>query len=384
VVAQVAISFVLLIGAGLMIRSFSKLQQVNPGFRPDHLITLRYSPGFPPYTMETMPVLMDNVLRKIAAVGGVDSVAIASGFPLNRDGLISGPGANEFVIEGRPVPKDEPKPQSALRVVSPAYFDTIRQPIVKGRAFTEHDDKVAVAIINQTLARHRWPNEDAIGHRIHFERGEEWLQIVGIVSDVKDYGLDRAAADQVYIPLKQGGFSNRMIVRTSLDPAAVAPLLRAAMHEIDPHIAVDRVETMERLEYDSMASPRVMTILLGIFAGLAVLISSSGIAAVMALSVTQRAHELGIRMALGAERTAIVLMVVKQGLALAFAGTLIGIAGAALLARTLATMLYDTQPTDILTFLCVSIVFLAVAAAACFIPARQVTAIDPLTALRQE
>ena len=284
------------------------------------------------------------------------------------------------------MPKDDPKPQTALRVVSPDYFDTIRQPLVKGRAFTDHDDDKApgVAIINQALARHRWPNEDPIGQRIRFERGDQWLQIVGIVGDVKEYGLDRAIADQVYVPLKAAGFANRLVVRTSLDPTAVAPLLRAAFHDIDPHIAVDQVETMERLEYDSMASPRVMTILLGIFAGLALLISSSGIAAVMALSVTQRAHELGIRMALGAERSAIVGMVVKQGLALAVVGTLIGIAGAALLARTLSTMLYDTRPTDVLTFLAVSLLFLTVAGVACFIPARQVTAIDPLTALRQE
>jgi len=386
VVAQVAVSFVLLIGAGLMIRSFMKIQQVTPGFQPDHLVTLRFSPGFPQYSMKTIPALMDTVLRRIKAVGGVSSVAISSGFPLSPSGVISGPNANEFQIEGHPVAKDDPKPQTALRTASPDYFDAIRQPLVKGRVFTDRDDEKApgVAIINQTLARHRWPNEDPIGRRIRFERGDEWLQIVGIVGDVKDYGLDRPYADQVYLPVKQTGMSNRLVVRTSLDPAAVVPLLRAAFHEIDPFIAVDQVETMDRLEYDSMASPRVMTMLLGIFAGLALLISSSGIAAVMALSVTQRAHELGIRMALGAERAGIVGMVVWQGLVLAFIGTLIGIGGAALLARTLSTMLYDTKPTDILTFLAVSLVFLTVAAVACFIPARQVTAIDPLTALRQE
>ena len=386
VVAQVAVSFVLLIGAGLMIRSFIKLQQVRPGFEPDHLVTLRFSPGFPQYNQTTLPTLMDTMLRQIKAVGGVSSAAIASGFPLIPTGIVSGPNANEFQIEGHLVPKDDPKPQTALRVVSPDYFDTIRQPLVKGRVFTDHDDQKApgVAIINQALARHRWPNEDPIGQRIRFERGDQWLQVVGIVGDVKEYGLDRATADQVYVPLKSSGFAGRLVVRTSLDPTAVAPLLRNAIHDIDPHIAVDQVETMDRLEHDSMASPRVMTILLGIFAGLALLISSSGIAAVMALSVAQRAHELGIRMALGAERSAIVGMVVKQGLALAAVGALIGVAGAALLARTLSSMLYDTKPTDVLTFLAVSLLFLTVAGVACFIPARHVTAIDPLIALRQE
>ena len=386
VVAQVAVSFVLLIGAGLMIRSFTRLQEVSPGFQTDHLITLRYSPGFPPYTQETVITLMDNVQRKIGTVGGVNSVAITSGFPLNPAGLVSGPGANEIEIEGHPVPKDEPKPQAAFRVVTPSYFDTIRQPLVKGRQFTDHDDAKAlpVAIISQALARHRWPTGDPIGQRLKIGRDDRWFQIVGVVADVKDFGLDHPAADQIFETTKQAGFVNRLVVRTSLDPTAVTPLIRSAFHEIDPHIAIDQVATMEQLEYDSMASPRVLTLLMGIFAGLALLISSSGIAAVMALSVTQRAHELGVRMALGAERTSIVAMVVKQGLVLAGIGTLIGIAGAMALSRSLAGLLYDTRPTDVMTFLAVSLLFLTVAALACFVPARQVTGIDPLTALRQE
>ncbi|HWC99977.1 MAG TPA: ABC transporter permease [Candidatus Sulfopaludibacter sp.] len=386
VVAQVAVSFVLLIGAGLMVRSFTRLQQVSPGFQPNHVVTLRFSPGFPQYDQNNLPLLLDTVLRKVKALGGVQSAAITSGFPLIPSGIVNGPNANEFQVEGHPVPPDAPKPQSALRTITPEYFDTIGQAVVKGRAFTDHDDRASmpVAIINQSLARHRWPNEDAIGRRIKFERSDLWLQVVGIVADVKDYGLDRPSGDQVFEPVKQTGFSNRLVVRTSLDPSAVTPMLRSLFHTIDPHIAVDQVETMEKLEYDSMASPRVMTILLGIFAGLALLISSSGIAAVMALSVTQRAHELGIRMALGAERSSIVGMVVRQGLALALIGTAVGIAGAALLARALSTMLYDTKPTDVLTFLAVSLLFLTVAAVACFVPARQVTAIDPLSALRQE
>ncbi len=386
VVAQVVVSFVLLIGAGLMIRSFTRLQQVDPGFATDHLVTLRFSPGFPQYSTATLPALMDTVLRKVRATGGVTSAALGSTFPFNPIGLVNGPGANEFEIEGHPVPKDEPKPQTSLRVVSPGYFETLHQPLVKGRTFDEHDDASAprVAIITNSMARHRWPKSDPIGQRIQVGRDDHWYQIIGIVADVKDYGLDHAAADEVLESTKQVGFCNRLIVRSSVTPAAVTPLLRDAFHDIDPHIAIDQVASMEQLQYDSMASPRVMTMLMGIFAGLALLISSSGIAAVMALSVTQRSHELGIRMALGAERTSIIAMVVKQGLILAGAGILIGIAGAAGLSRTIASMLYDTRPTDVLTFLAVSVVFLAVAALACFVPARQVTGIDPLNALRQE
>jgi putative ABC transport system permease protein len=173
-------------------------------------------------------------------------------------------------------------------------------------------------------------------------------------------------------------------VRTAFDPSAAMPLVRAALHDVDPFMGLDQIGTLEQFQYDSVAPPRVTTTLLGVFAALALLISSSGIAAVMTLSVTQRTRELGIRMALGAERRAIITMVVRQGLALAFIGIAVGICGAMALTRLLSTLLYATSPTDVLTFLAVSLLFLAVGAAACFVPARQVTAIDPLIALREE
>ena len=385
-IAQVAVSFILLIGAGLMVRSFLKLQHANPGFNPDHVLSLRISPSFSAYSHDQLLVLTDKILQRVGTIGAVQSVALASNIPFSPDGIAAGPGDNNFEIEGRPVSQGELAPSVDVSAASPAYFETIRQPLVKGRAFTGHDDakNLQVVIINQSMARHRWPAEDPIGRRVSFDHGAHWLTIVGIVGDVKEYGLARPVGDELYAPISQTGFGGGLMVRTAVDPLAVAPLVRAAIHDVDPHIAVDGVVTMERLEYDSIAPPRVTAILLGLFAGLALLISASGIASVMALSVSQRTHELGIRMALGARRSSVVGMVVRRGFLLALAGSALGMAGAVVLTHMLSTLLYATSPTDIFTFLSVSALFLSVAALACFLPARQVTAIDPLEALRQE
>ena len=387
VVAQVAVSFMLLIGAGLMIRSFLKLLQETPGFRPDHLLTMRVSPNFSRYTQALqLQILRDNILLRMKTVTGVESAALATNFPFNPNGIAAGPGNTNFEIEGRPVSKGELSPLVDVTNVSADYFQTIRQPLVQGRSFTEHDDAKAilVAVINQAMAHHRWPSEDPVGRRVTFDQGQHWITIVGVVGDAREYGLDRPVGDEIYTPLAQTGFAGNLMLRTAADPMSFALAVRAALHDIDPQLAVDRVETVERLEHESVASPRVTTMLLGLFAGLALVISASGIAAVMALSVSQRTNELGIRMALGASRESVVYMVVRQGLSLALAGTVFGVVGALALTRLLATLLYATSPTDAITFAAVSLLFLTVAAVACFIPARQATCIDPLIALRQE
>lgn len=385
-VAQVAVSFVLLIGAGLMVRSFLTLQHANPGFSADRVLSLRISPSFSAYGHTQLIDLADKILERVGAIGAVQSAALASNIPFSPGGIATGPGDNNFEIEGRTVSHGELTPSVDVTTVSPGYFETIRQPLVKGRTFTGYDDakNLTVAIINQTMARHRWLAEDPIGKRVTFDHGANWLTIVGVVGDVKEYGLARPVADELYAAISQAGFGGNLVVRTTIDPLAVAALVRAAVHDVDPHLAVDQVETMERLEYDSIAPPRVTAILLGLFAGLALLISASGIASVMALSVSQRTHELGIRMALGARRSTVVGMVVRRGFLLALAGTALGMAGALAVTRLLSALLYATSPTDIFTFLAVSALFLAVAAVACFLPARQVTTIDPLEALRQE
>jgi putative ABC transport system permease protein len=387
VIAQVAVSFMLLIGAGLMVRSFVKLRQVNPGFNADRLLTMRISPSFSRYTQPAQfTILEESVLRHVRSVAGVESAAIASNFPFNPGGIASGPSSTGFEIEGRPVSKGELAPLVDVTVVGSSYFETIRHPVIRGRLFTDHDDAKApqVVVINQSMARHRFPNGEPVGARISFDQGQHWATIIGVVGDVREYGLDRPIGDEVYGPTAQFGFAGNLIVRTAGDPMSLAASVRAALHEVDPQLAVDRVRSMEQLEQDSVASPRVVTILLSLFAALALVISASGIAAVMALSVTQRTNELGIRMALGASADSILLMVVRQGLTLTLAGTALGLAGAIALTRLLSSLLFATSPTDLLTFGAVSLLFLTIAAVACFIPARNVTAIDPLNALRQE
>jgi putative ABC transport system permease protein len=313
---------------------------------------------------------------------------MVSNAPLSPHSVIGGPGNFDFTIAGRPLSHGELAPQVDITIADQNYFSTIGQALVSGRAFTEHDDDNAplVAVINQSMAKHRWPAEDPIGQRVSISMlSDKWIKVVGVVSDTREYGLGAPPKDEVYLAnAQQGGFSNYLLVRTAFDPAAATPQVRSAIREVDPFIGIDDIGTLEQYQYESMAPPRVTTSLLGIFAGLALLISIGGIAAVMTLSVTQRSRELGIRMALGAERSSIVAMVVRQGLSLATIGVAIGLAGAIALTRLLATLLYATSPTDVITFLAVSLLFLAVGAAACFVPARQVTSIDPLSALREE
>jgi putative ABC transport system permease protein len=387
VVAQIAVSFILLIGAGLMIRSFLRLISVDPGFSPERVITLNLSPNFSRYTQRTQfTALDDNILRNIRSVGGVESAALASSFPFSHAAITVGPGANSFAIEGKPAAKGDLQSLVDATVISPGYFETIRQPLVRGRFFTDHDDAdaVKVAVINQTMAHHLWPSEDPIGKRITFDAGKNWFTITGIVGDAKEYGLDHPLGDEVYMPVNQIGFTGSLVVRTTGDPTRITPLLRKALHDVDPQLAVDQVETIEQLQHESLASPRITAILLGIFAGLALVISASGIAGIMALSVSQRTRELGIRMALGQSKSSLVGMVVRQGLAIALAGTALGLIGAMVFGRLLSALLYDTSATDIFTFAAVSLIFVTVAGLACFVPARRVTRIDPFIALRQE
>ncbi len=403
VVTQVAVSFILLIGTGLMMRSFIKLTEVNPGFRTDHLLSMRLTPNFAKYDIMGMrnkseiPNLIDSVMRHVKSIHGVEMASMVSSVPLSPSEIATGPGFNEFLIFGKPLSQGEMAPTVDITVADTNYFQVIRQPLVAGRFFTEHDDAKAipVAVINETMARRNWPSTDPVGQRIAFAfKPDAWITIAGVVSDTHEYGLAKPTKSEIYMPMAQnfpntvtatvGGFTGNLILRTLSDPAAVTPLVQAAIRDVDPFIGMDQIDTIEHFEYESMAAPRVTTTLMAVFAALALLISTSGIAAVMALSITQRTRELGIRMALGAERRSIIAMVVRQGISLALLGIAVGICGALALTRLLSTLLYATSPTDVATFLAVSLLFLAVGTAACFVPARQVTAIDPLIALREE
>ena len=389
VVVQVAVSLILLTGAGLMIRSFARMQRVELGFRPEQVLTLRLSPDYARYaSMEDKQNLRRRVVEAVEELGPVQSIALASSFPFNRDRVALGPMSHDFEIEGERKTRPGINPDVDVVGVTPGYFETMGQAIVQGRSIDKRDDQEhpPVAVINQTMARDWWPNENPIGKHLRstamFNRS---FEIVGIASDVKEAGLDKPVRDQVYLALPQNDwFGENLVVRARTNPMTLAPGIRSAIRDVDPLIAVDRVETVDVLIDDSAASAQGTAMLLALFAGLAVLISCAGIAAVMALSVRERTGELGIRMALGATRESILSVVTWEGFLLALAGALIGIAGSVAATRLLAGLLYETSPTDAFTFAATTLLFLTVAALACLIPAWKVTRIDPASALRCE
>lgn len=370
-----------------MMRSLLKLQHVNAGFDPEKVIVMRLSPNWSKYTTnEQYKNFSLRVIDKVKPMPGVISAAMATNYPLNPLGITNGPFNRNFVIEGRSVAESELAPQADYRVISPEYFQTIRMPLITGRSFTDADqDKtLQVAVINQSLARHRWNNEDPIGRKISFDRGDTWVTVVGVVGDSRNYGLDQEPKDEIYRPVAQANGGGYLLLRTTAEPLSLARQLRSAIRELDPETAIDHVRTLDDARSEALASPRLTTILLGLFAIMALAITSAGVGGVIALAVSQRTHEIGIRMALGASRGKVLWMILRQGLGLVGAGLLAGLAGSLALTRLMATLLFGVEPTDVLTFLGVSAVILTVAALACFVPARRATSIDPISALRSE
>jgi putative ABC transport system permease protein len=331
-------------------------------------------------------LLWQKVLGKVREVPGVMAASLTSNAPFDPRGLVQGPGNVDFEIEGRPVSPGTLAPTVDLTSVSGGYFGSIGQPLLAGREFSDRDDIEAmkVAVINDTMARHRWPGENPVGRRITFNRGQDFIQIVGVVGDVKEYGLDKPIGDEIYLPSRQGGFGGILLVRTAGEPLRMAEAVRRGLAEVDSELAVDRVSTIARFQEESMAPAKLTTMLLGLFAGLALVMSMSGLAAVMALAVSQRTQELGIRMALGAPRGSVFQLVTWQGLGMTLAGLAIGFAVAAGLTRFLAHLLYATSATDIATFAGAGVLFLIVAGVACVVPAWRVMGIDPVAAIRQE
>jgi putative ABC transport system permease protein len=387
VVAQVAVSFVLLVGAGLMLRSLFKLQKVNPGFDPERVLVMRVTANWSKYTTgQQYRDLSLRLVERARAAPGVLSAAMASTYPLNPLGLADGGFNVNFQIEGRPPNPNEPAPQVDYRVASADYFQTIRLPLLKGRLFTEADDAQArqVAVINQTMARHRWGDEDPVGKRISFDQGKNWVTVAGVVGDVRQYGLNREPTDEIYRPIRQTGGASYLLARTTVAPSVMMAQLRQEVYAVDPENAIDQAQTLEKARNESIASPRLTAALLGMFAALAVFITAAGIAGVMALTVSQRTHEIGVRMALGASAGGVLRLVLRQGLTLVLIGLALGVAGAFALTRMMSTLLFAVEPTDPLTWLAVALALAAVAALACLAPARRATMIDPLTALRSE
>ena len=389
IVCQVAFSFMLLIGAGLTMRSLIKLQSVDPGFQPEHALALRTTFSFSKYTNEEQTrVMVKKLLNSVQAVPGVLSATVSNRFPFEPEMIAAGAESFSFSfqIEGRRLEPGQTPPVSTFTAVSPDYFRTLGIPLREGRLFTENDDEKGpiVAIINGAMERQLWPNENPIGKRISADGGQHWGQIVGVVGDVREFGLDHAPVPELYVPQAINPSAGAVVVRTAADPSRMARALTAAIHEVDPQAAVTHTLTLDQARDESIASPRLTTSLLGIFAGLALVIATAGIGGIMALMVSQRFRELGIRIALGAQRWKIIYMVLRQGLLLTGLGLAIGVAGAVALTGLLKSLLFEVPPTDVFTFTVVGLLLLTAAALACYLPARRAAAVDPNVALRAE
>ena len=382
VAAEVALSIMLLAGAGLLLRSFQRLQEVNPGFQTDHLLTARISLPVVQYSHDSdVRAFYSNLRAGIAALPGVVSVDLIDGMPFGAGG-----GGGSFSIAGRPWPASEPVPDVERRVTSPTYFQTMRIPLKQGRAFTEQDAAGApgVVVVDETFARTFFPKGDAIGQQVTFKSSGAY-QIIGIVGAVKDRNLVTEprpmryySALQVPVP-----FMN-IVVQTTRDPLQAIAGIQARVRELDRNLPLYRIATMEQLLSSSLVQRRLVMLLLALLAGFALLLSAVGIYGVVSHAVSQRTAEIGIRMALGAKAADVQRMVLRQALSPVVAGVAIGLPSAAAATRVLASLLYQVAATDLPTFVTVPAILLLVAFAAIFIPARRATRIDPMVALRYD
>jgi len=388
VIGEVAVSFILLVGAGLLINSFMHLRNLNPGFRTDHLLTMKIPLSETKYPdKERRAVFYDELIRRVQTLPGVESVAAGSNLPLTYSG-----DSTPIGIEGRPDPPPDQMPDVILRVVSPGYFTAMGIPLVQGRDFTQQDKSDAaapVAIITEKTARHFWAGENPLGKR--FKPGGlnakgPWREIIGVVKDVRQNDFVAEPKMQMYLPYTQVNFfaPNALVARTKLDPLAVASAVRNQISEIDKDQPVSDIRTMDDIVSEAVARQRFSMLLLGVFAALALVLATVGIYGVMSYSVAQRTREIGIRIALGAQRADVLKMTVRQGLKLVAIGLGIGLVAAFVLTRLMASLLFGISATDPLTFATISFVLLAVAALASYVPALRATRVDPMIALRAQ
>jgi putative ABC transport system permease protein len=380
---ETAAALVLLIGAGLLIRSFGRLLEVNPGFRTQNLFAARVSLLEPRYgEADGRSAFLQEVMARVKALPGVSNAAF-----INKPPLSEAMGAVLPVdAEGAPPPQTGERPSALILQVSPGYFQTMGIPLVLGRDFTERDTKgsTPVAIISQSLARRTWPDHDPLGRRFRYSRQQPWFTVVGVTGDVR-YSLTGQFQPVMYFSiLQQPPNTPYLVLSSSQNSRVINAALRGIIHSVDKNEPISPVTTLEQFVAQSVAAPRFRTLLLGIFAGLAFLLAVVGIYGIISYSVSQRTHEIGIRMALGAERREVMGLVLGQGLRLAAIGVGIGIIAALGLSRLLANYLYAVRPTDPATFVVVSAAVIAVALLASYIPARRAMKVDPLVALRYE
>jgi putative ABC transport system permease protein len=365
-----------------MARSFIKLQQVNAGYNPENVLTANIPLNFSKYDNKATLAFFDRVMRKLEGTPGILAVGVNNGAPL-APGM---PMNTTFIVEGRAMNEHEALPKADVNFVSPDCLQLLGVPLISGRYFTPHDnaDAPEVAIISRSLAHHYFPNEDPVGKRISADNGKTWVKIVGVVGDVKYYGLDKEAIDTAYVAFAQSPMGGSLLVKTAGNPMNYAQQVREAVLSVDPEQPVNGIQTLNELRGDALVQSRLTTLLLALFAGLALAIAATGLSGVTALMVSQRTREIGIRMALGAQSTDVMRMVLMQGMRVIAFRLAAGIAGALIFSRVMRALLFETPVNDPLTFAAVALMFLAVGFAASYVPARRVTKVDPLIALRSE
>jgi putative ABC transport system permease protein len=385
VVTEIALAMVLLIGGGLLLRSFARLQAVDAGFNPHNLLTMEVSfAGSSATTAPRQAAFLNELTQHVSALPGVRSASVVNHLPIGGDIWSMG-----FTIEGRPEPAPGENPSAVYRIARPAYFETIGATLKGGRDFTDRDNENApgVVIINEAFARSQFRGEDAIGHRIKVtDDGMNPREIVGIVKDAKQGELASEPNPEMYLPQSQASKlrSATLVVRTSSDPLTLAGSVQNEVWAIDKGMPVSQVRSMDQVISDSIGPQRFNMLLLGIFAIIALILAVVGIYGVMSYSVSQRIHEIGVRMALGAGRRDVLSLVVGQGMRLALVGIAIGLAASFMLTRLMESLLFGVSATDPGTFVMIAATLGTVAFLACYVPARRAARVDPMVALRHE
>ncbi|HEU4712827.1 MAG TPA: ABC transporter permease [Pyrinomonadaceae bacterium] len=387
IVAEVALSVVLLAGAGLLFRSFLRLQAVNTGFTPQQVLTAKLSPSGPKFKGDPeYTAFYNQVAERVRTIPGVQEVGVVTTLPLSK-----GPTAG-YRVEGRPVLPPDQWPPTYMNSVSPDYFRAMNIPIVQGRAFNAQDNEKAPwkLMINQAAAERDFPGESAVGKRITFGNTDKdnqpvWFEIVGVAANIRSVELREEPSPELYFTTLQYPFEHMaVVIRSTVEPISLGPSLRQAVAEVDRSVPVSEIKTMDHIISESVTQPRFNLFLLAIFSGVALLLSAAGIYGVTAYSVTQRTQELGIRLALGAQVSDILKMVLRQGMIVIAVGLVIGLLAAFALTRLMRSLLFGIGENDPITFVAITLVLVMVALFACYIPARRASRVDPLIALRYE
>ena len=386
VAAEVAMAFILVIGATLMLRTLIRLSHFDLGFKPDHAVTMRTPLRGPLYKSHRDEArFFEQLLVRVEALPGVQSASVASGLPLvNHAGM-------SFVTEDNPNPDPGQMPDANYLVIAPHYFRAMGIPLKEGRPFSHVDTEKSqpVVIVNQELARRYWPGQDPIGKRLRTGTGDgfPWLTVAGVAANVRTTGPDNDFEPELYIPCSQPPWllsPRLLVIRTTIDPLAAVPSIRREVSALNRNLPVSDIRTLDQIAGEPAAQRQFIMVLLGIFAGLALILASIGIYGILAYSVARRTHEIGIRMALGAARADVLRLVLAQGSEFVLYGVMAGFTGAMLLTRFLKSLLFEVKPIDPATFIIVTALLALVALLACYIPAWRATKVDPVVALRCE